>query len=48
MYKYKFTNRDWNETLSFLNNTIDTYVNSTVGMGTVCSARAIKEWLWDS
>ena len=45
MYKYKFSTNDWYRPLSFLNNKIDTYVNSTVNFDIVCTctATAIKE-----
>ena len=43
MYKYKFSTNDWYMPLSFLNNKIDTYVNSTVNFDIVCTATAIKE-----
>ena len=43
MYKYIFSNNDWYKPLSFLNNKIDTYVNSTVNFDIVCTATAIKE-----
>ena len=42
MFKYKFSTNDWYRPLSFLNNKIDTYVNSTVNFGVVCTATAIK------
>ena len=45
MYKYKFSTNDWYRPLSFLNNKIDTYVNSTVNFDIVCTATAIKE-IW--
>ena len=38
MYKYKFSNNDWHRPLSFLNNKINTYVNSTVTFDIVCTA----------
>ena len=43
MYKYKFSTNDWYRPLSFLNNKIDTYVNSIVNFDIVCTATAIKE-----
>ena len=43
MYKYKFSTNDWYRPLSFLDNKIDTYVNSTVNFDIVCTATAIKE-----
>ena len=43
MYKYKFSTNDWYRPLSFLNNKIDTYVNSTVNFDIVCTATTIKE-----
>ena len=45
MYNYKFNTNDWYRPLSFLNNKIDTYVNSTVNFNNVhvCTATAIKE-----
>ena len=43
MYKYKFSTNDWYRPLSFLNNKIHTYVNSTVNFDIVCTATAIKE-----
>ena len=43
MYKYKFCTNDWYRLLSFLNNKINTYVNSTVNFDIVCTATAIKE-----
>ena len=45
MYKYKFSTNDWYRPLSFLNNKIDTYVNSTLNFDIVCTgtATAIKE-----
>ena len=43
MYKYKFSTNDWYRPLSFLNNKINTYVNSTVNFDIVCTATAIKE-----
>ena len=45
MYKYKFSTNDWYRPLSFLNNKIDTYVNSTVNFDIVCTTTAIKELL---
>ena len=39
MYKYKFSTNDWYRPLSFLNNKIDTYVNSTVNFDIVCTAK---------
>ena len=38
MYKYKFSTNDWYRPLSFLNNKIDTYVNSS-GVARVTGAR---------
>ena len=43
MYKHKFSTNDWYRPLSFLNNKIDTYVNSTVNFDIVCTATSIKE-----
>ena len=43
VYKYKFSTNDWYRPLSFPNNKIDTYVNSTVNFDIVCTATAIKE-----
>ena len=43
MYKYKFSTNDWYRQHSFLNNKIDTYVNSTVNFNIVCTATANKE-----
>ena len=43
MYKYKFSTNDWYRLLSFLNNKIDTYDNSTVNFEIVCTATTIKE-----
>ena len=43
MYRYKFSTTDWYRPLSFPNNKIDTYVNSTVNFDIVCTATAIKE-----
>ena len=45
MYKYKFSTNDWYRPLSFLNNKIDTYVNSTVNFDIVCTATAIKSYV---
>ena len=36
MYKYIFNTNDWYRPLSFLNNKIDIYVNSTVNFDIVC------------
>ena len=47
MYNYKFTTKHWNTARSFLNNSIDNNVNSTINLDTVhvCTATAtvIKE-----
>ena len=43
MYKYKFSTDEWYRPLFFLNNKIDTYVNSIVNFDIVCTATAIKE-----
>ena len=40
MYKYKFSTNDWYKPLSFLNNKIDTYVNSTVNFDFICTCTA--------
>ena len=42
MYKYKFSTSDWYWPISFLNNKIDTYVNSTVNFGIVCSLLLLR------
>ena len=43
IYQYNFSTNDWYRPLSFLNDKIDTYVNSTVNFDIVCTATAIKE-----
>ena len=42
-YNYKFSTNTWYRPLSFLNNKIDTYVNSTVNFDIVCTVTATKE-----
>ena len=43
MYKYIFSTNDWHKPLSFLNNKIDTYVNSTVNFDIVCTASLLLQ-----
>ena len=43
MYKYKFSTNDWYRPISFLNNKIDIYANSTVNFDIVFTTTAIKE-----